>query len=732
MSRISGRDEGATLDRPFRPVAHFAIVGALLGSLTAAQHTREAPTAPAPGPAADATANHAILTGRCVDARSSLPIVGARVYLSGSSSEPPWLHRERSSASWRNDPLTTDGDGRFRGRFTPPAGLWYTVGVLADGYVIATRRPTLALGGEADLGAIPLRRGGRIIGRVVDTTGAPLGRVSFRLKHFESDFRDDGQHFCKSRDDGSFATPCLFPGAWQIEVDGNPPLQSPLRFVIAADARDAEHDIVLAAVDTPVDARDKGNKPLPQTTPLVAVEVTVVEDATGRPVEEFDVTCASRDRLFPFEGRPGWSGVAWTLGRHPSGRARLEGVPPGDHLLILRAAGNRASLVQTARIRVPEDTPEVTFRVPIASERTLQLVSPTGTPLVDAVVELLLPLDDGPLSLAWSRTVEAFRDWAPYQGPHAVVLQSSRSDRDGRVVLRGSRHARLALRVLGPGHVPRLDSDIDLDGPPLRLAVATGGTLVGRVPVALRDGLRGVLPGRDDERVRRHRQSWSSSSNPSWPVARGCPSDREPEAFGLQFESPTLLAMPPEAAVDHPGGQPVAPDAQSVFQPTLPARGYLFPIDADGRFLVEGIEPGEWRVRLRVPAHHDDQVWITLGRLRIQDGQAHRLDLDPALLEPGILRGRLRLDGRPCTHRIVRFACIEPRVALVEPIACETDAHGRFAVRLLAGRWRPMILDATTRAEDPPADGATWIDFPGDAEVIAGATTDADFALTRR
>ena len=733
--------------------------------------SRTAVHAPRDKPPSDAV----VLTGRCVDARTLSPIAWGTVRMYGID----LTDSARWTAAWRMDPVRSDDDGRFRVEVTPPPGLSFTLTIDGDGYVATSWSPALATGTEQDLGDIPLRRGGKISCRVVDTTGTPRAGISFRLVHHESKYRDDLVSWLRqSQSDGTFPPEYLLPGTWNLALAGDEEcvaLQSPLTVEIPDDGSDTEVTVVLfadgdLAVNEGIVVDEDGN-PIPdvmvlrgivtdaqgrfrhqipptshaarfgrQTYALVArgyeadeylqkhpvgtrtitfrmhrvppvnIGVTVMDEVREQPLEAFDVICLQRAAAREDWENPGWHLCATSFGPHPGGRTRLDNVSPGERVVLVRRLGADAAFVHATRLTLGAANAHVIAGLAIPVELRLDVVGPSGEPIADSLVELLLPLDDRPLSMT-SSAVESLRDWhTNHLGYDAVLLHSARTDREGRVVLRGPTGHALGVRILGPGHVPEVRQGVRLDGPPLQIRVRRGATLLGRLPASLCAGSRDVAEHpRRDPRILRH---GLISARPRWPEAVGYALDFDPDASGLQLQS-----MPPESS-------PLPTRA-------LPSSSHLFPIDPDGRFQATGLEPGNWKVRLRVPSLEAGWgTWFALGSVSLRDGEVRRLEIDSARLEPGLLTGTLRGDGQPLRDRILGFTPVELwlRDDLESQwIACETDAQGRFAVRLLAGRWRPAVI-ARSRAEGD----TQWIFLPGEVEIHPGTTTTADLAFTRR
>lgn len=230
---------------------------------------------------------------------------------------------------------------------------------------------------------------------------------------------------------------------------------------------------------------------------------------------------------------------------------------------------------------------------------------------------------------------------------------------------------------------------VRLSGPPLQVTVRRGGTLVGRLPPGLRNGL-------GDGKTDRGRNLVPEQE---WAAAIGAVRD----AAGLRLTR-----------------------SSSESSNWLP-HGYVFPLGRDGEFEIGGIKPGTWQLRLDWPTSLGS---VVLGTVRVwRDGEVALTAFDTQSLEPATLAGLVRADGRPWANRRVRLQAIEPHTLAggdVE-VDCTTDAHGQFRAVLLPGRWRLAVV-----AQGIPGDRRTWLTLPGEIDLQPGAALNAEFAFPRR
>jgi hypothetical protein len=208
--------------------------------------TDSKPADPSTTPSAAAS----VVRGRCVDAATRAPLAGCSVQLHGAPGSPERLDEyvaRHGKVVWENPPpQTTNEDGRFEFRFTPPPPHQFFLFVTAPGRADMTARWTeLADAAHEDLGDVALQRGTRLQGRVVDSAGAPQADVDL---HLNLDFSranpsPRGSHQLRTRADGTFGDERRLPsGRYRVAVPKGLRSIEPDGFTLGADEVDRNLD----------------------------------------------------------------------------------------------------------------------------------------------------------------------------------------------------------------------------------------------------------------------------------------------------------------------------------------------------------------------------------------------------------------------------------------------------------------------------------------------------------
>ncbi|MEO0651063.1 MAG: carboxypeptidase-like regulatory domain-containing protein, partial [Planctomycetota bacterium] len=332
--------------------------------------------------------------------------------------------------------------------------------------------------------------------------------------------------------------------------------------------------------------------------------------------------------------------------RHPDGEANVGRVPRGaTTLLVLPDDGLHAPSAPVAF----EWTPS-TGTVEVAVERVrpvqVHVFGPDGQPVVGTSVELLDDNGTHPPSIT-SFALDAL-DFASVDAGsgHAWLHARGTTDASGAVVLPVPASARrVAVRVTGAEHATRLESDLDPRAGRIDVTVATGTALHGRVT----------------------------------------PPEILDRAWGPR--RPAVLLLPPKQLE-------LAPRQAS--------------IDPSGRFRLDGLLPGEWRVELRVldPVPGAQHLVHRAGTVEIRAGAEHALTLDLAQLEPARLVGRLTVDGRlgPAKALLLRLEPGSEGVAVERGrTRVQVDADGRFDVERVQAGTYGFALETTSGGAGPMA-----------------------------
>lgn len=405
----------------------------------------------------------------------------------------------------------------------------------------------------------------------------------------------------------------------------------------------------------------RSSDPVPwSTSDLVIVmrrssglELRVTDAATGSPVEDYQV------RAWPEQGAR-YSGLPApkAVGPHPGGIARLADLPRGFVRLVVEPRDEQLLVSAPQLCEVGNATTRVDVVLQRACTRDLRLQYHDGSAVAGSIVQLAdphgLPLDMASrvLSAADLYCMEA---GDPRRRKHADCLQEVITDARGTARLRGPAGAHPALLLRGPGHVPQVLTDVDLDEPaPLVVTVMRGASLDGRVtPIAVLGYLRqydGHLP------------------------ARG------PVPQPLRHVAPriTLRRLRPVDGVqeDYPLGH------------VLETRAFVIPED-DGSFHVGGIPPGTWDVLLQ------EQHLTRLTTVTLRDGEHRRLDLDLGALLPATMRLTVLWNGNAAAAAKVSLRGTSPDQPNSVPriIAQRTDGSGSIECELLPGTWSLRLID---------------------------------------
>lgn len=146
--------------------------------------------------------------GQTTTVETSFQGPAARLTLEAASSPPERVRVE----VWQGDEAVSRAEGPLPLMLTAPRSASLTLVVEADGR--ARHVQELVLEGDRTL-EIPFPRGGRIMGRVVGSGGAPIASASIRLTRTEG---PPVVWAATSGDDGRFAVDTLVPGTYQLDA----------------------------------------------------------------------------------------------------------------------------------------------------------------------------------------------------------------------------------------------------------------------------------------------------------------------------------------------------------------------------------------------------------------------------------------------------------------------------------------------------------------------------------
>lgn len=413
-------------------------------------------------------------------------------------------------------------------------------------------------------------------------------------------------------------------------------------------------------------------------------ELVVLDGETSEPVIGYGVRCvphADVRQAGPGDAIDALGFALRARSTHAAGWTELRGLRPGKHLLLVEP-DDRVTFAPMPPVvfDVGEAfTERQVVRLPRAGQRALVVVRRDGMPVAGTVVELLLPLEPCAAAEVTFETPALSPRQCFERGrlPPTMMVQRVVTDAAGGAMLRGARHQRHALRLLGPGHMPLRIWDLILDGTSLRIEVGDGAVLRGRV-----ESLAEL--------------------------------QRMPELRGGRL------------ATYRPGLQWV--DARDAERRVPARRQDAVPLAADGSFCIEGIAPGSWNVLLTrwvfEPDGRETMTTEWIARVpNVSAGEERVLELSPRHLGRGRIEGTLWGANGPWPNARCVFEAVRPDgVDGMQPAIATmcTDAWGQFTTELAPGTWQAAVA-----VEEPPGQ---WrkIRLPGSYEVQHGRTIRVD------
>jgi RNA polymerase sigma-70 factor (ECF subfamily) len=659
-------------------------------------------------------ADRALVRGRCVDERGQ-PLAGCEVKLEGWYGDSVLRDQSRDYGpdygAWlvahpdafaRDAATTTGGDGMFAFE-SAWAPLGFELHLRRDGIDHVVQHEPPLRGTMTDLGDLRVPTVTTLCGRVVDTEGEPVARMLFQLigKGVVDPLGRPGRdryHLVNSDARGEFSAR-IPAGSWDLNC-----LERDLvrggRIDIPAGAVSFATELVVARIGaTEVVAGvviDDAGQPVPEAWVLLRrgnTSLPAIADDQGRfelvaqagqpgreamidfqkegyesgtshaawgtrdlrlllrrhAAADIDLDVRAPDgaavtdyRVWPVDGFGGCGLHAPLVhGHHEEGRTRLAGLAVGKQSFVVEP--DRGDLARSATIST-----EVTATGPVRIEVTLPRlieralhVQGTGGPAAGVTAELVESAG-GPTSP--DSAVVPIARWPCSEA--ALLVQRGTTDANGDLRLHGAEGRRVALRLSGSGHPRVLVEDALGDRSPLVVTLPAGARLEVRLsPTALVRQLRA-----------------DNGLQVDGPEGRG----REWNARGLRLRpvGEQHIAVPP-------WNEP----------PLVPA--------GDGALSFECVRAGSFELRLG----HDDVA--TVATVELRDGETRHLDLDLPQFVRSHLRGRVLLNGNPLSTRETMVAernAVGKREAVY---FARTDADGRFAIPVRAGRVQVFLLHDT-------------------------------------
>ncbi len=384
--------------------------------------------------------------------------------------------------------------------------------------------------------------------------------------------------------------------------------------------------------------------------PAREIELRVVEEGTGVPVEHFGLRVQSgqRQSLDPRGLEEELMGVQ----DHPGGIMRLP-VDDGAQRILIEPQDPQHGLPAPLDLYVSDAIQTVfVVEVPRMTERSFEVTDAAGSPVVGSTLSVVVGAPDS--RWQWMRgkgTIGGqsftFRDgWQPRP---LRVFGLGTTDAGGRVVAPVPLGQAARVLVRGADHMPfdRVAWDLASEPDPIPVVITTGGTLIGNLePPELIAGYR-RLAGLD-------------------PVGTD--------------------------GIGHPAVQLVG-EGEPNQEPVFPARP--IPLPAPGEpFRIEHVPPGPWRLRLTGMVGRPGGG----GRLESSDvaevpvvgeGEVREMLLDLSAHVPARLRGRVLVNGVPAQRVLVWTERSESSAGRgVIGTRLSLDAEGRFDHMQLPGSMR--------------------------------------------
>jgi RNA polymerase sigma-70 factor (ECF subfamily) len=720
---------------PGRGAARAATTGPELSVPSGAERTlapASPPTSRAPADSGDPSTNLPLSTAPPAEIRGRVrleggaPAIGARIGLEGDfRAELGEVYDE--SGDWQALETVTETDGSFALRFAPPRAYSLMLGVQAEGHADAFWDVAPEPGSLLDLGTLTLERGTTLAGRLVDADGVPV--------------LGDGWHVsvdCSVADDGRGRTQ-----PWRLfaEVEATTG-QFLLEHVPAGAARISTTHLSATGPSTPGDEVQR----------LLLSGAEEWLDLVTPRTPQSDPT-----RLWL---RAYWSGDAFRA-------------PAIEHVLLRGDDGSER------RPRAGADATRFEFEGLSAALYTLEITDPSFEPWSRSALEpgtslraalrpcsrVMLTVRDaaGALLPAASLTVDWLRENrsmyplhepGEFDGtvplfPGDALLRVRSAGREARLALHGVGHdetracevvlnegASLTGRLVGPDGRGRAYHDV------LLLA-----------PAAIDDGdaSRILPPGvesSDGSRCRRVVAIVTSDAEGAFNLS--APAERElllhaRRPGNVSVSSARFTLAPDEART---AGELLLPDgvrlagrlvadtevpfaglrlwiAPAASTPGLEALYSSATVSAEGRFELDGLAPGPYRLVLGLPMYQASESGTTSAygvRASVALG-TYELDGSTGELELALhgRLGRLALevlvDGAPSPHAEVQLQWRERNGSL----EARTGGDGRLGPLLLfPGAWSVTVRD--------PLGAWSW-SSPAEVQVEAGVLREETLAI---
>lgn len=443
-----------------------------------------------------------------------------------------------------------------------------------------------------------------------------------------------------------------------------------------------------------------------QPAPADAIVVVVRDADDGAPIVDFGLR---RHRMAKLDLMSPQTPLLFA-GEHDGGRLLLPVAELGRDNFVVEVPDGRylpSRWFDAADVHEIDGERRVEVALPKPVEQVVRVVlEGASTPVAGTVVELLRPwpghepvtLRTNALSSDKLRAqVDEPAITVAFVGGRALLLQRGTTDADGRITLRVPPGEDLALRLLGPGHQPRGDTPWRVERTAVaveRLVAVAGGAVV-EVRAFPRDALQRMrmppLPEEWRDRVSAQMLAWY--------------------VVGVGLHDPVRKAThPPQRGLSWPP----------------------LPFDDDGVARFDGVEPGDWQLRLSYPLRLEPDnpsplastgtVTVELPAITgLQVGERRLVEVDLSAYLPGAVRATVLLNGIPRPAAMVMVSAVAPNGAPLPNLSpnLPVDADGRFAAPLPPARYF---------AKWPRGDGLPALPL-GEFVVSSGITTEVALSV---
>ncbi|MHC5063748.1 MAG: carboxypeptidase-like regulatory domain-containing protein [Planctomycetota bacterium] len=682
--------------------------------------------------------------GRCIDAETELGLPGCRLELrigapDGRSIWRPWLEDDIQTE------FVTAADGRFRLELSGDYSLGCSLRLEAEGRLRRAKHwsnPEPVI----DLGDIPIRRGIRVLGKVIDEAGTGVEGAFLLVARLteKEEFAETDMHRATSDAAGRFTFPELFAaGEWWTAVQGTGPLVGPRTIQIESGEPEQSFEIRVQRPD-----------------PSQSIHGLVV-DELGRPLEGI------------FMGAHGEG----SIGQDESDEQGRFVIPRGNptHNDGKKGVEITASDVEDGRQQERQEERKI-YRWGQREVR-IQMLDPVAitAQVFDANSQ---PIEDYRLHAYWNNGRTPV--WSSYtkidgRGPHAegrfrltglkqgpsavIVVPADDELACSSLVPFGPEDSSRGVNIELQENLPSTIAVVDAGGNPLAdCRVEIIRLLFGKELETDAEPLRGEdIPPRKSApfHILLDEAATGSDGEADLLVPAGRHWLRVSAAERITHIEEILVApgqVPHRVTLETGASlfgdlspaqilEELQPDPQEIEGPMAEKHRVALLLRADGERTLDplllteesyrftALKPGKYSLALRywipVPSLHDSPMTVVLEEFNLSAGEERRMDLNLDAVLPGRVSGRILYDGKPEANRDGFLQRLDR--AFPQMIRFHTDDEGHFDLRIAPGEYRVKLA---LRSEE----GAGWniLPIPGWYQVSTGAETRVSVDAPRR